>query len=288
MVAAGAVQKSAAQQPASPKKNAARDPAPPYERGTSAKDRANKILEDGARSKDQAVRLQAVIATSMVGSDAAVSHRLEELLQDREVSVRLASVNALADLKSKSSIPALREVLRNDKVPEVAFAAAKALYVLDDNEGSVELYDIFDRRVSGQSSVIRKQARDFFDKFHTVKSSMMLVLSEGVGFVPVPGAGEGLTAITELSSDPELTTRATIVLLMGKKKTKEADDLLRRAVSDKDWAVRAAAAQTIASAAKLPLQGELLTLLDDEKAKVRFRAAGAYLHLNVLGEKELK
>jgi hypothetical protein len=38
----------------------------------------------------------------------------------------------------------------------------------------------------------------------------MFVVSEGVGYVPVPGAGEGFSAIMGLLSDPDLSARASV------------------------------------------------------------------------------
>ena len=251
----------------------------------SPDERARDVLKAGVDSKDPGARLQTVIASSLIGSNPEVIGRLEKLLGDKDVAVRVAAVNALADLKARSSIPALQRTLAKDEVPEVAFAAAKALYIFNDAAGKEALNEVFDRRISGKSNAIRKQARDFFGKFRTLKSSVMMVVTEGIGFVPVPGAGAGISALTELLEDPELSTRASVVLLLGRAKTAEADDVLRRAVTDKDWTVRAAAAQTIAQSGRLNLQDQLLPLLDDSKDKVRFRAAGAYLHLSVLRQR---
>lgn len=114
---------------------------------------------------------------------------------------------------------------------------------------------------------------------------MLTVVSEGIGFVPIPGAGAGMSALTELLGDPEFSVRANTVILLGRANTPTANDVLHRALSDKDWSVRAAAVQVIAQSARVALQKDLLALFDDSNDKVRYRAAGAYLHLDVLRQK---
>jgi HEAT repeat protein len=246
------------------------------------KDRSFEILKKGIESKEPSIRVQTVTASSMIGSSKEVLQQLDALVEDKDAAVRVSAINALADMKARSSIPTLRKALEEDQVPEVAFAAGKALHAMNDSEGTEALYEIFDHRMSGKSNAVRREAREFFSKFHTMKSSMFMVVTEGIGFVPVPGAGAGMTAMTMLLNDPELSARAAVVLLLGRVRTQESDEMLKRAIEDKDWSVRAASAQIIAQTARLDLQDALLPLLDDQKGKVRFRAAGAYLHLSVL------
>ena len=97
--------------------------------------------------------------------------------------------------------------------------------------------------------------------------------------MPVPGVGEGFTALTELLADPDLSARANVLLLLGKERDPQSADLIKRALTDDDWSVRASAAQVIAHTARVELRESLVPLFDDKKEKVRFRAAGAYLHL---------
>src|SRR5438552_17916043 len=86
--------------------------------------RARAILTEGLESNDFAVRIQAITAASMVGSNEAMVARLEEFLKDRNVEVRLAAIHALADLQSPRIINGLRKTLEEDNAPEVLFAAA--------------------------------------------------------------------------------------------------------------------------------------------------------------------
>jgi HEAT repeat protein len=243
--------------------------------------RARDTLREGIESKEPNTRIQAIIAASMIGSHELVLKRLEAALQDKDVPVRIAAVQALSDLKAPQIAPALEKTLRQDEVPEVTFAAAKALYKLQDPAGSKALREVYDAKINTNSNYLKKQSRNAFRNFHSVQSAAMFVVSQGVGFVPLPGVGEGFSAMMDLLNDPNLSARASVVLLLGKEKNAPAVDLLQRALTDSDWSVRAAGAQMIAQTGRLELRDSLLPLFADKKEKVRFRAAGAYLHLFV-------
>ncbi len=240
---------------------------------------ARSILKEGIESKQPDIRVQTIFAAGMIGRHERVLAPLERCLQDEDIQVRIAAVHALADLKLPESKPALEKTLNTDDVPEVAFAAAKALYALNDPAGQAALLDVYNERTNPNSNFLKKQTREFMRNFRSFGSATMFIVSEGIGYVPVPGVGEGFTAMTELLSDPDLSPRATVVLLLAKQKTPETLKLLKKALSDDDWSVRASAAQMIAHTARTEVRESLVPLFEDKKEKVRFRAAAAYLHL---------
>lgn len=245
----------------------------------SAADQARNVLREGADSKDATDRVQAIKAAGLIGPSEELRTRLEKFLTDGNVDVRVAAVGALADHKATASIHALEKVLKEDKVNEVQFAAAKALYTLDDPQGRAWLMDVFNGSQKATSSAMSSQSRKISSNFHSFKSAGMFIVTQGIGYVPVPGVGEGFAAANDLLSDPELSPRAASLLLLAKEKSEETDSLLREALKDKDWSVRASAAQMIAYTARTGLSEDLVPLFTDKKDKVRFRAAGAYLHL---------
>jgi len=242
---------------------------------------ARRILIAGMDSRNSDTRVQAVIASSMIGKTKDVVERLNAGIDDRDVSVRLACVRALADLKSYESRPQLRNVLRSDKVPEVAFAAAKALYALGDPTGKRALVGVFEKKIDPTSSLMQTEARHFFHNFRSPQAAVFFIVTQGIGYVPVPGVGEGFSAMMAILRDPNLSARASVLLLLGQEKGSEARRLLEDGLRDNDWSVRAAAAQTIAHTGRFDLAHLLPPLFNDKKDKVRFRAAGAYLHLMV-------
>jgi HEAT repeat protein len=245
---------------------------------------ARAILREGLESKDYLVRIEAVRAAGMVGRNESVVSKLALFLDDKNVDVRLATVNALADLHDPQAEHPLLKVLRDDKTPEVSFAAAKSLAVAGDPAGIGALKEVYQGTRKSRSSGLKEKERHFVEQFHSAPSAMMFVVGEGVGYVPVPGAGEGFTAITSLLKEPGLSDRASVLFILAKKRTPESQELLRGALQDADWSVRASAAQLIAHTAQTALLDSLPRLFDDKNQKVRFRAAGAYLHL-LLAEK---
>lgn len=249
---------------------------------TSNEIRARTILTEGLESYDFAVRIQAIAAASMVGSNDAIIARIQGFLKDKNVKVRLAAVRAFADLRAPESKPGLQKVLTEDTAPEVSFAAAKALATLEDPEGTTVLMDVYDRKRKTRSNLLEQKKRSFFDEFHSPQSTFLFLMSQGIGYVPVPGAGDGYSAINELLKDPELSDRAQVLFLLTRKKSQESLALLDRALHDGDWSVRAAATQIIAQTAWTEFRDSLIPLFEDKNYRVRLRAAGAYLHLSLV------
>jgi HEAT repeat protein len=258
---------------------------PPAETQTASQpavsdaDLARAILQEGFDSHDYEVRMQAITAASMVGRNEALLTRLADSLHDKNVDVRLATVHALADLHSPRSEAWLRQALQKDKTPEVSFAAAKLLAGLQDPAGTNALMEVYEGKRKTSSNILRKEERSTFNEFHSLPSAMTFVIGKGIGYVPVPGAGEGFTAITMLLKDPKVSDRANALFILCRSKNPESLKLLRDALQDDDWSVRAMAAQMIAHTAQTELRDSLPPLFKDENHKVRFRAAGAYLHL---------
>jgi HEAT repeat protein len=242
-------------------------------------EQARNVLRDGFDSSDFTVRVQVIQAVGLVGQTEALRTRLEGLLQDGNVSVRVAAVNAIADLKFTASLPALRKCLEEDTTPEVTFAAAKALYGMHDPAGENWLVDVYNGTEKGKSDMLHSEMRKFVGNFHSFESAGTFLVASGAGYVPVPGVGAGFSAAMGLLNDPNLTPRAVSLIMLARDKSARVDGLLRSGLSDKDWTVRASAAQMIAYTARSDMREELVPLFTDKTEKVRFRAAGAYLHL---------
>jgi HEAT repeat protein len=248
-------------------------------------ERARSILKQGIEAKDPDTRVETILAASMIGRHERLLEPLQRSLQDKDVPVRIAAINALADLKLPGSELALEKTLKSDEAPEVSFAAAKALYVLKDPAGKTALMDVYSGTSKGDSSFLKKKGRGIARNFSSFGSATTFIVGQGMGFVPIPGVGEGYSAMTGLLNDPDLSPRATALLLLAKENTPASLDLLRKGLTDEDWSVRAAAAQMIATTAKTELRESLVPLFDDKKEKVRFRSAGAYLHLYLMKSK---
>jgi HEAT repeat protein len=242
---------------------------------------ATNIIDVGLASKDPSVRVEAISATGMVAKSEPVRKQIEGFLSDKDVNVRVAATETLADLgPDASSTQALENVLNTDPVPEIQFAAAKALYKLKDPKGQEALENILYEKITTKSGLLTREKRRVSSSFHSVHGATVFILETGGGLVPVPGAGAGLGELGHLMSDTALTPRATIVVLLGREHNVGADNLLRFSLKDKDWTVRASAALMIALTARKDMRQYIAPLLSDSDQKVRFRAAGAYLHLS--------
>ena len=147
-----------------------------------------------------------------------------------------------------------------------------------DPAGTSVLRDVYDGKRKTRSSLLHKEERRFIGEFHSVPSALIFIV-KGVGYAPIPGAGEGVSAMTLLLQDPGLSDRAHVLLILARTKSADSTELLRNALEDHDWSVRAVAAQMIAQTAQTKLRDALLPLFEDKERKVRFQAAGAYLHL---------
>jgi HEAT repeat protein len=239
---------------------------------------ARAILKEGLQSKDFVTREEAITAMSMIGRNEILLMRLEGFLHDKNVEVRLAAVHALAD-HSPQSEGVLRQTLTEEKTPEVSFAAAKILAGLHDPAGLAALSDVYQRKRKTRSGILKEKKRSFLDEFHSTESAMMFLVGKGIGYMPLPGAGEGFSAIGSLLRDRAVSDRAQALLILCRTKSPESRRLLGEALHDQDWSVRAMSAQIIAHTAETELRDSLLPLFEDKSQKVRFRAAGAYLRL---------
>lgn len=240
---------------------------------------AHNVLDAGLTSHDPDMRARAIAAFGLIAKTQPVRKRIESFLSDGNEHVRIAAVNTLADLGFKRSAPALEKAMNTDPVPEVEFAAAKALYKLGDPKGKQLLELIFYDNLDTKSGYLVRQKRKFFAHFYSLHSATAYLLDEGSGFVPLPGVGMGLSEVANLMTDQDLSPRATIVLMMCRKKNADTTTMLRYALKDKDASVRSAAALMVALTARRDLREDLVPLMSDSDARVRFRAAGAYLHL---------
>ena len=247
----------------------------------SIEERARDMLEKALQSGNPDTRLQAVSALSLGGPREPFLTNLEQTLQDKDVHVRLAAVSSLADLKTKRTTALLRKAL-DDNAAEVSFAAAKVLYGQNDPAGKEALLAALSGESKITSGALTKAKRDALRLVHTPKPMFMFALKQGVGLVPVPGLGEGISSMQAILSDPGVSGRATAALMLAKEKDTATLQALREALLDKDASVRAAAVHALALRNDPALEEDLMPLLEDKKENVRLRAAAGVLRLELI------
>jgi HEAT repeat protein len=250
-------------------------PAPPP---SPEENRANLILNEGLANKNPDVRKQAVAALGLIGPREPYLSEIDAALTDKDVYVRLSAIASLVDLKEKGTADLLYKAL-DDSSPEVGFAAAKALFGLGDPRGRTAMLAILEGEVKTKSGFLTAQKRDTLRLVHIPKGMMLFAIKNGIGFAPVPGAGEGVSSLQDLLSDSGVSGRATTAVLLGNDRSPEVLAALKEASTDKDGSVRAAVVHTLAlrnDPSMLPLMKEQF---DDSSESVRLRAAAAYLRL---------
>jgi HEAT repeat protein len=239
------------------------------------------ILQHALTSKNPDTRMQGVIALSLASDRNSLLPLLIGMADDKDVPVRVTVVASLSDVRSKATVDALHKML-HDPVPEVSFAAAKALWGMQDREGELALLAIVEGDSKTASGYLTAEMRHALRMMHTPTTTFLFVARQGMGFVPVPGLGQGIASMQAILTDPGTSGRAAAVLLLGKDRDPMLLPALRDALHDKNWTVRAAAVHAIAIRDDPVLRKELIPFLDDEKEGVRLRVAAAYLRLSAI------
>jgi HEAT repeat protein len=239
------------------------------------------MLRQALQAKNPETRKQGVVALSLASDRSPLMPLLEGMLADKDVEVRLAVVASLSEVKTKTATAALHKAL-DDDVPEVSFAAAKTLWTRNDPDGKKALLAVLQGENKAASGYFTKQMRDALRMMHTPRTTFLYVVRQGVGFVPVPGLGEGIASMQALLNDPAVSGRATAALLLGRDQDPATQAALKDAMFDKDWRVRAAAVHSLAVRNDPRLLKDLEPVLLDDREEVRLRAAAAWLRLSAI------
>lgn len=246
--------------------------------------RCRTILDSAAHDKNPDGRKSAAEALGLLGIRDNAVQFLAAMLDDRDVMVRMAVINSLGDLRDRRTIPLLRKALQ-DPVAEVDFAAAKVLYQEHDPEGTKFLIDVVNGESKGSSNYFSKEKRNALRMLHTPTKLFIYISIQAAGMAPVPGLGFGLSSAQGILMDPETSTRAASLLLMGSSRDPALADAVGFSLQEKEWSVRAAAVQLVATHPFPQFREKLVPLLDDKKGAVRVRAAAAYLRLAPQGKR---
>ena len=120
------------------------------------------------------------------------------------------------------------------------------------------------------------------DQMKTPSRAIRFAFDQGIGFLPYGGYGmEVLHAWNKRSSAP---TRAAAARELAGDPDPRSGHALAKAVSDKDWTVRAAAVEAIAKRADASLLADIVPAMSDKKDIVRYSAAAAVLRLTRIAQ----
>lgn len=254
-------------------------PAVPQTQDSTPVRRARAVLEQGAADSDPDVRREVAVALGLPSRRDSSTNLLAKLAADKDHLVREAALVSIGELRDPRLAKPAQNALE-DEVPEVAFAAARTLFKLNQPAGKQLLIDIVQKEAQAKTGYVRAKLRDAARHMSRPKSAMLFVAQQGLGFVPVPGLGEGFSAMGSLVSDPDFSARATALIVLASDRSPEVRSEIERAFNDSDWSMRAAATQIGASRNERAWRFRMVPLFEDTNRRVRYRAAAAFLRLS--------
>jgi HEAT repeat protein len=241
-----------------------------------------QILTSGATDHNSMRRAEAIAALGTMAPSPSVLHLVENALDDKDSSIRQLAAMNLGQMRARRSIPRLKKAL-NDPSPEVSFAAAKSLWNLGDYSGR----DVFIRILSGEKSsspgLIKDEVEATKKKFDDKRKLAIIGATEAASSLFGP-AGWGIKIMEEVTRDRSASARAMSAILLSHDASLDGLRELQDALSDKNWIVRAAAAQALGASRHRDQIQYLRPLLDDDKPAVRFMAAASILRLSSKGK----
>ncbi len=254
-------------------------PAAPQTQDSTPLRHARTILEQGAADSDPDVRREVAVALGLPSRHDPSTSLLAKLAADKDHLVREAALVSIGELRDPRLAKPAHDALE-DEVPEVAFAAARTLFKLNQPAGKQLLIDIVQKEASAKTGFMRAKLRDAARRMKRPKSAMLFVVQQGVGFIPVPGLGEGFSAMGSLVGDPDFSARATALLVLSSDRSPEVRSEIEQAFNDSEWSMRAAATQIAASRNERSWRSRLVPLFEDTNRRVRYRAAASFLRLS--------
>jgi HEAT repeat protein len=242
----------------------------------SGQQKAWALFESAAQSKSAAQRAIGIRALGLLRDNAHARKLAEGALEDDRPEVRSAGAVALGQMHAIDSIPKLQKLLKDERM-SVVMAAAHSLRDLKDNASAYSVYyDILTGERKGDGLVAQQM-----DTLHNPKELAMIGLEQGIGYVPFAGIGWDAWRYTH-KKDPHPVRAVAATLLAHDPDPKSSAALVKAALNDKDWIVRAAALEALAERGDPSLEDKIEVSLYDVNSHVRFTAAATVIRLNAL------
>jgi len=239
------------------------------------------ILEKGHASRHAKERINAVRALGQLQGNSRAVELAEDCIVDREPDVRAAAAMALGQLNSVRSIPLLRDALK-DKNIQVDFAASNALLSLGDSSGYAIYYQVLiGQRKSGEGPV-EEQKRLIKDP----RAMTLMMLGTAAGFAPYAGYGWAMFQV--ISKDYAGPVRVQAVQKLAKDPDAQTEAALIKAASNKSWKLRMAALEALGQRGDPRLADTLASHLSDKNQAVRYAAAAGFIRLSRAKESEIQ
>lgn len=237
------------------------------------------LLNDAATSDKFRDRSDAISALTItpreLKSIAVVSHALN----DKDENIRTLAATSLGDMKARSAIPRLKAAL-DDKSPQVSFAAAQALWKMGDRSGRGIFYDVLIGERKVKPGPIKEKIQQARMDMHDPKALALIGVNEASGAFLGPFS-MGVSMVEEYAKNSGTSVKALCAQLLSSDDSPYTLQQLKLALVDSNWAVRAAAARSLA---KLNVRSSLPKLIDmmnnDKSQPARLSAAAAVVQLS--------
>lgn len=191
----------------------------------------------------------------------------------------MAAASALGQMQATESIPKLQKLLTDHRMA-VVMAAAHSLHDLKDNASANAIYlDVLTGERKGDGLIAQQ-----LDTLRNPRELAMIGLEQGIGYVPFAGIGWDAWRYTH-KKDPHPARAIAAAVLAQDPDPATGRALVKAALNDKDWIVRAAAVEAVALRADAALEGKIELCLYDANVHVRYTAAAAVISLNTLARK---
>jgi len=248
---------------------------------SSGKKKAWSMFEAAANSKSPTQRSIGIRALGLLRDNVHARELAEAALNDDRPEVRVAAATALGQMHAIDSVPKLQKLL-DDKRMAVVMAAAHSLHDLKDDAAANAIYlDVLTGERKGDGLIAEQM-----DTLHNPKELAMIGVEQGIGYVPFAGIGWDAWRYTH-KKDPHPARAIAATLLAHDPDPKAGYALVKAALNDKDWIVRAAAVEAIAQRGDPSLEEKIELSLYDVNAHVRYTAAAAVIRLSALVKKDI-
>ena len=223
------------------------------------------------------VRIQALAALGTLGVNPHAETMIIAAMKDPDLDVRTAAVLAAGQTKNRNLTTNLRSML-DDKEPQVAFASATTLWKMNDRSGEDILIAVVDgdrKATAGlKDSTMHTMNKDLHNP-----ATLARIGALQAGSMLLGPFGIGITAYEYMRKNGGDSARVTAIEQISQEKTNPIRANLVSALSDKDPAVRAAAAKALGmNYHDKAVSDALLPVFDAPKKPVRLTAAAAYIN----------
>lgn len=235
------------------------------------------MLTFATQSHNADTRIQALAALGTLGSTARSSNLIVTAMADPDLDVRTAAILAAVETKNRNLTTNIRNLL-NDKEPQVAFTAATTLWKLNDRSGEDILVAVINGDRSANPTLMNGTMHDMNKRLHHPADLAKMGAMQGI-YMMIGPFGFGLTALQYMHKNGGDLARVSAIQQISEENTAPVRKILTSALSEKDPAVRAAAAKALGSEHDKELATPLYALLDDPRQPVRLTAAAACINV---------